>query len=640
MIQNVVIVFFLGLTTLIVSDFIGLLLFRFRKTNLFLELFFGYLLLIATYAIFKSNFNSIGIVVLLWLIGYFILTQKNRECPLLKKKKYLQNLLTISVLWTSIFILKASCFWNSEYNCPNLLFTDYEFYIKIAEGYNLSGNENAMGLRNLLFPYLNFAQPYRASDFWLVSLGLDVTKIDTIYIWELFYSTILIFICSLSLFGILKQKFNLFFSIFFSVLFLFAFSGSWYREIINFLFSYNSGSFDPIGIIAYTKLAVVFSIFFQFYLKYETEEKIEAIYLLVLIPILIQSAIAIFLLILLIILFSVFQEKKWNQNSFKKYLPLTMLFTVLVIGVFLFYSFNQQKEQFFMGYTNMNIINNKGVLDLVIQFFKKSVLLFVSYFWLSFLLVFVLLVITKSLTKKYRIDLLVFLLLCYFSTIFVYAKYNKIGDAYQFSTNVFGPFVLSLIIYLFVQTPLNTTLGKFKIVTLLFISIVGVHEIIAGNNVFHSTKRINYFSKEFINETKNRLPHLKFPIGLIYYGSNLQDYSKEDFPLNDATFLKLFGRNYDVFNIEADSLKIDTTDETIQKKNASINRNALNIWKHNSKQTNKTKLTRNDFYDAYPFSFCLSKKPLDSIPDFIKADVISVIRDKTSKVYFYTLDRK
>lgn len=639
MISSVIIIYFLGLFFLFASSFIGLFLFRFKKTNLFFELFFGFLLIISTYAIIKSKFNSVGLFVLLWLVGYFVLTNKNNSNSLIRMKEIVQKILIISVLWTTIFILKASFFWNSEYNCPNLLFTDYEFYIKIAEGYNLSGNENAMGLRNFLFPYLNFAQPYRASDFWIVSIGLDSTKIDTIFIWELFYSTILIFICSLSLFVVLKRKFSLFLSLFFSVLFLFAFSGSWYRDIINFLFSYNSGSYDPIGIIAYTKLAIVFSIFFQFIIKYENGEKMESIYLLILIPILIQSAIAIFLFIPLIILFCFFKEENLNKDTLKKYLPLILLFAAIVIGIVFFYYLNQKKEQLFMGYTNMNIVNNHGIFDFVIQFVKKSVLLFVSYFWLSIFLALVLLFLTKSLKKQLRIDLGVFLLLCYFSTIFVYAKYNKIGDAYQFSTNVFGPFVLSIIIYLLIETPIKNTLGKINVLVLVLISIVGANGIIAGNNVFHSTNRLNYYSKEFINETKQILPTLKFPIGLIFYGKNLQNYSKEDFPLHDATFLKLFGRNYDVFNIEADSLKIDLINESIQKKNASINRNALNIWKKNTKRKDKNKLKREDFYKAYPFSFCISKKPKDSLPVFIKADVISIIRDQSSKIYFYTLDR-
>jgi hypothetical protein len=130
-------------------------------------------------------------------------------------------------------------------------------------------------------------------------------------------------------------------------------------------------------------------------------------------------------------------------------------------------------------------------------------------------------------------------------------------------------------------------------------------------------------------------------LGIIYYGEDLQNNSKEDFPLFNATFLKLTGRNYDVFNIEADSLKINNSDQSLQKINASIKRNALNIWLYNSNRFLKTKkrLNRRDFYEAYPFSFCISKKTKDSLPDFIQSDIVNTIKDANSKIYFYTLDR-
>lgn len=641
MITDIATLYFLGFITLLFSYFLGLSLFRFRNGNLFLSFFLGYLLIIATYAIFKARFNSVGIFVVLWILGYLFVIGKQKESLLIPKKEYIQHVLVISSLWTLIFGLKASFFWNSAYHCPNLLFIDNEFYMKIAEGYNLTGHENALGLKNTMFPFLNFAQPYRTNDFWLVSLGLDLTNIDTIYIWELFYSTMLLFICSLSLFVVLRPKFNLFCSLFLSVFLLFAFCGQWYRELINLLYSPNAGSYDPIGIIAYTKLAIVFSILFQFFLKYEKGKQIEAIYLLILIPILVQSTIAFFVLIPLIILFYLIQDKKLKMTNLKKYRVLIVVFTFLVGGIFLFYFLNQQKEQLYIGYSNLEISNNENFFGLIVQFFKKSALMFVSYFWLSFLVATFLLFSTKSLSKGLQQELFVLMLLCFFASSLVYAKYNRIGDAYQFSTNVFGPFVLSLIIYLFIQVSIDNLVGKFKISVLILISGVGFTQIVGGSNVFHSTSRINYYSKEFIVKAKAILHQLDYPYGLIYYGEDLQNHPKEDYPMYDAAFLKLFGRNHTVFNIEADSLKMDFLDPSNQKRNVFIRGNVLNIWQFNNKQLlkNKKKSFRKDFYDAYPFSFCISKKSKKDLPDFIQTDIVATIKDVNSKIYFYTLDR-
>lgn len=642
MISDIVILYFLGLVFMIISDAVGLSLFKFRSTSVFFSVFFGYLTIIASYAIVKSNWNSVAILLFIWITAYFFLIHKREDIPFIRKQDFIQRFVVIIFLWSIIFILKASYFWSSEYNCPNLLFVDYEFYMKIAEGYNLTGNENVMGLRNILFTYLNYAQPYRSNDIWLASFGLDITNYDTIYIWELFYTPILLFISSLSIYEIVRKNFNIYWSLLLSVLLLFAFAGQWYRDVINLLYSHNGGAYDPIGIIAYTKLAIVFSIVFQFFLKYEMGKRIEAIYLLILIPILVQSAIAFFVLIPLIILFCIIQDGKLKAENFKKYLPLVLIFTILVGGIFIFYFLNQQREQLYMGNTNSNISNNENVVSLIVQFFKKSTLMFISYFWLSFLLASFLLFNTKTLSKVLRQELFVLMLLCYFSTTLVYAIYNKVGNAYQFSTNVFGPFVLALIIYLFIQTPINTLLGKLKMAVLLLISTLGMTQIMGGSNVFHSTTRINYYDKEFIAKIKIVLPKLNYPLGIIYYGENLQNYYGEDFPLYDATFLKLFGRNYDVFNIEADSLKLYNANESLQKLNASISRNALNIWIRNSKQMPKfgEYSNREVFYKSYPFSFCISKKPKDSLPDFIKSDVEKVFNDKKAKVYFYILDRK
>jgi hypothetical protein len=642
MVSDIVQLYFLGLVFIIISDVVGLGLFRFRLRSVFFSVFLGYLVIIASYAIVKSNWNSVAILVLVWIIAYFFIIHKKEETLIIRKQEFFSRFVVIVFLWSIIFILKASCFWNSDYNSPNLLFIDYEFYMKIAEGYNLTGNENAMGLRNILFPYLNFAQPYRSNDFWLVSLGLDTTKYNTIYIWELFYSPILLFISSLSIYEIARSKFNRNWSLLLSVLLLFAFSGNWYRDVINLLYSHNSGSYDPIGIIAYTKLAIVFSIIFHFFLKYEKGKKIEAVYLLILIPILVQSAIAFFVFIPLIILFSLIQDKKLQAINFKKYLPLIVVFIFLAGGIYLFYSLNQQKEQLYIGYSNSNILNNEKFIDLIIQFFKKSTLMFISYFWLSFLVASFLLFITKSLSKVLRQDLFVLMIFCYFTSTLVYAIYNKVGNAYQFLNNVFGPFVLALILYLFLQTPISSVKGKIKIFLIVLISLLGMKQILGGNNVFHSTTRINYYDQEFIAQIKPILARLDYPFGIIYYGENLQNCYIEDFPQYDATFLKLFGRNYDVFNIEADSLKIDSNDESLQKLNVSISRNALNIWIRNSKRLPKSEniSNREAFYNSYPFSFCISKKPKDSLPDFIKSDVTFVIQDATSKVYFYALERK
>jgi hypothetical protein len=185
-------------------------------------------------------------------------------------------------------------------------------------------------------------------------------------------------------------------------------------------------------------------------------------------------------------------------------------------------------------------------------------------------------------------------------------------------------------------------LGKVKLALLILVSILGAKEMIGGNNFFHSTNRITYYDKAFIDRMKTVLPQLRYPLGIIYHGGDLQKFAKEDYPQWDTAFLKLFGRNYDVFNIEADSLKMDYLDKFNQKFNVSIQKNALNMWHYNSKRLvkNKEKETRKEFYATYPFSFCISKKVKEELPDYIQSDIVSIIKDNRSQIYFYTLKRR
>jgi hypothetical protein len=642
MISNILTLYFLGFLLLVFFDFLGLCFFRFKNINNFLGLFIGYLTFMSVYAITKSGGNSIGVLVVVWIIGYFFAIKKEEALVTIKKQSYLQRVMIIGVLWSFIFLLKVSCFWNIEYNCPNLLFVDYEFYMKVAEGYSLSGYENVFGLKNVLLPFLNFAQPYRSNDLWLTSLGLDITNIDTIYIWELFYSTVVLFMCSLSLFVILKKRINLFYSLLLSVIILFAFAGYWYRDIINLFYAPNPGAYDPIGIVAYTKLAITFSIIFYFFYKYESNQKIEGLYFLILIPLLQQPSIALFLLIFLLVVYFSFSNKRLIKKQFKFFLPIIGVFGFLTFGFLIFYLLNQQIEEFHVGYSNLSIDNNFSTIKFITEFLKKAVLMFLSYYWLSFLIAIFLLFFSKYLGKSIRIELLIILFLCYISCISVYAKFVEIGDSYQFLTNTFGPFVIALIIYLLVQAPINLKSSRVKLALLILISLIGMKQTIGGNNVFHSTSRIHYYDKEFISEVKTVLPQLDYPLGIIYYGDDLQNHPKESFPLYDATFLKLFGRYYDVFNIEADKLKLDSLNQAKQKINYSIKKNALNLWlyKSNYLLSGEEEVSNTDFYDSFPFSFCISRISKDNLPEYIKKDVISVIRDEKSKIYFYRLRRE
>ena len=638
--SSMLIVFFLGLGLLIISDLMGFLLFKSSRKNVFFSVFLGLLVILSFYAIIKSRFNSVGLLVILWLIGYEFFIKKEQPLIPFNFKKTIYRQLTISCVWILIFALKSSCFWNESYDAPNLMFVDYQYYMKIAEGYNLTGNENAMGIKNQLMPFLDFAQPYRSGDLWIVSLGLDLTRLDTIYIWELFYSPLLLTVCALSIVALFEKAYNIITIVCFSILLLFAFAGHWYRDIINILHkTTNIGSYDPIGIIAYTKLAFVFAVFFQFFNLYLQEKKQQAIYLIILIPLLVQSAIGAFLFAAFLLLFGIIKENKNVYQNARKCATALIFFSILLIGFFIFYKVNQGSETSLLGSSNLNIINNRNITSLIITFCKKFVLLFLTYYWLSFIILGVLLFSLKRFHKKVKIELLVLTIAAYVVSILVYAQFVKVGDAYQFSTNFFGPFIISFIIFLVIKLPFNTRLGKVSVLFIVVMSFLGMKNIIGGNNVFHSTNRIEKYNPVFIKDIKEALEHLNYPFGILYYGEDYNKYPREDFPQEQTSFLKLFGRNFDAFNIQADSLQI-RDNFLLQKENLYIKKNALNIWLYNRNKNLKAKdkLNRQDFFNEYPFSFCISKKEITLLPAFIKKDVVKFIKDDKTGIFFYVLD--
>ena len=66
----------------------------------------------------------------------------------------------------------------------------------------------------------------------------------------------------------------------------------------------------------------------------------------------------------------------------------------------------------------------------------------------------------------------------------------------------------------------------------------------------------------------------------------------------------------------------------------------MNIWLYNRNKNLKAKdkLNRQDFFNEYPFSFCISKKEITLLPAFIKKDVVKFIKDDKTGIFFYVLD--
>ena len=296
------------------------------------------------------------------------------------------------------------------------------------------------------------------------------------------------------------------------------------------------------------------------------------------------------------------------------------------------YKVSENIESGYFFYLNNDVINFLNVADLFVIFIKKAVLFFVSYNWLFIFLFLALLIFNKNLKKKYLQILIVGAF--YFISIGVFAFFNNVGDAYQLHINVFAPLMLSLILYLLLYLKMAKT--SWRILPILFVALVfpSLVQVIGGSNAFHSTKRLQRYSKNFLTEAKDELSDLNYPYGLYYYGPEEAVPPKEHFPLTNAAFLKLFGRNYDVFSLGGLSLLEQEFTFEQQKYCAFIAKHSMNIL-FNEIETQDLSVYQRDFTGMYPFEFCLSMQPYNKLPGWLKEKIDYSICDDKSQINYY-----
>lgn len=623
-----------GLVFLIVSLAIGRLLLN-RKGLLDSEhLIIGYSLIIAIYAIIKTEGLTIAWLILLWIGIYKYWSQKEDIDSNPEPDKISNNLFVIWILWSAVFVLKVLYFWNFEYYSPNLHFKDYPFYMKLAEGFNLYGSENGMGHLNLFLSDNKFLQPYRSNDLWLTSFGLDFTKFDTVFIWELFYGPVLLTLVAYTLFKTLELSPFKARSHIIVVLALFLFAGGWYRSLINLIGpSSLSGSLDPIGIVSYPKLCLVFVICFVFYHRLSKGLTKSALFWLVLTPVFVQSALAIFPITLLLSLIYFINKREKIISMPKK---LSQFFFILLLMTFSFvitYLFSSSIEKNRFEFMVSDIVNFIDLADLMIGFIKKMILFFISYYWLSLILVGSLLLFLKRSNLKWKFA--AYILISFLVSMATFSFFKNVGDAYQFSTNVLMPFLISLIIFLFLSSDKFVQYYSLRQILFSVLAVYSFYQVFGQSNAFHSTQKIKRYSPLFIKEMKYELSQLDHEYGVYYNNPNEDVPYKEHFPLAEAAFLKLFGRNYDVFNLNGWRLKEEQFSFEQQKYCVFTARHSINLINENLDKFSFETDVLSIYRKFYPFSYCLSKTPLDQLPLWLSNEISYSVCDERSEVYYY-----
>jgi len=622
-----------GLAFLTLIFFVGKRTFKGHKVIQSEYLLLGYIIVIAIYAIVKTEGATVAWFLLLWLIIYRYWTKN--EIPNKDSISTYRQLVVISSLWTIIFLLKAIHFWNNEYAAPNLHFEDYPYYMKLVEGFNLYGFENGMGHLNLFINDTKFLQPYRSNDLWLNSIGLDITKYDTIYIWELFYSPVLLTLVGTSIFFIIDKKVSVISRICISTMALFVFSGQWFRGLINVFLPEKLHLQVDFGILAYPKLFLVYAFLFIIISMYFKNRYINALLWCSILPIFVQTTLALVpfsLMIMTIIKIRMIRDR--NQYFDRITLYFINLTMILLAFIFTYY-WNSYLEFKTLGFIAHDIINFNSFSELFFNFIKSILYFTGSYYIIPIIIMgyFYFEVNNISHTIKNRLSLLLLILL--FTTVGVYSFYKHVGDSIQFTTNIMIPTLIVLIIYFFLNHIEKIFVQNKKIIFFTGMFIVSFYQVYGKSNPFHSTQKIKRYSPLFIKEMKYELSQLDHEYGVYYYNPEEDVPYKEHFPLAEAAFLKLFGRNYDVFNISGWRLKEEQFSFEQQKYCVFTARQSINLLDENLEMFSFETDVLSIYRKYYPFSYCLSKTPLDQLPLWLSNEISYSVCDERSEVYYY-----
>jgi hypothetical protein len=280
-----------------------------------------------------------------------------------------------------------------------------------------------------------------------------------------------------------------------------------------------------------------------------------------------------------------------------------------------------------------DILNFHDLADLMIVFIKKMILFFISYYWLSLILAGSLLFCLKQSNLKWKFA--TYILISFLVSMATFSFFKNVGDAYQFSTNVLMPFLVSLIIFLSLSSDKIVKYYTLRQIIFSVLAVYSLYEVFGQSNAFHSTQKIKRYSPLFIKEMKYELSQLDHEYGVYYYNPDEDVPYKEHFPLAEAAFLKLFGRNYDVFNISGWRLKEEQFSFEQQKYCVFTARQSINLLDENLEMFSFETDVLSIYRKYYPFSYCLSKTPLDQLPLWLSNEISYSVCDERSEVYYY-----
>ncbi|AMS26245.1 hypothetical protein AEM51_03645 [Bacteroidetes bacterium UKL13-3] len=551
--------------------------------------------------------------------------------PSLSKKNSLPQLVPLLILFTLVYITKSFFIYNELYQHNNIPASDHTTYMKIAEYFVLTGNENTMTSKNILFD-LHFNSPYRFNETWLSALFLKLTSFDTVVVfenivWIINYSLVVITVYELLLkhlhTKLIIKIFSAFAFIFFTIYQTNDYSGLTYY--------YSLSGFPKLSINY-----VFITLLFYHYQNREYEVAYTSFLFLF-----IFSPISLFVPLILALLIATDKQGDYIKRLLK-YMGCLLL-------IILYYAYEQKIMSGQLGEDTFS-----KPIDLLVyihNFFHKDLLLsFLPYVLILLALAILLNKMGSTWAKDQTRPMNVFMSVSCVGAYLTYCILNfVIHDGFQFCTNflnVYFNIAVFALAHLLIQEISNYRLRSIYIKLLIGFLSFGIYHNYEQEKMYTSRNSLSGHSKYFISEVSSILMNeIKQPIGVYLpidsIGGRSEIYENKE----HLWFLSTIGRNMDVVNLSANRWAIDDF-KTVEKKHGyyvniyrkNYSQMAINIFKKRCFPVNQNEeLLYKNFLDTYKIEYALSRISYSKLPGVMRNRISKIVHDPISKLYFYKL---
>lgn len=620
--------FFYSLIYLVISLVIGCYL---TSNKSYIHgLLIGHILITSITAIVITGFDTVALFNVP-LVVYYIKLIREQITPSLSKKQSLQQLVPLITLFALVYITKSYFIYNELYQHNNIPASDHTTYMKIAEYFVLTGNENTMTSKNVLFD-LHFNSPYRFNETWLSALFLKLTSFDTVVVfenivWIINYSLVIITVYELLLkhlhTKLIIKIFSAFAFIFFTIYLTNDYSGLTYY--------YSLSGFPKLSINY-----VFITLLFYHYQSREYEVAYTSFLFLF-----IFSPISLFVPLILALLIVTDQEGDYIKRL-SKYMGY-------IIVIILYYAYEQKIMSGQIGQDTFGKPVN--LLIYIHNFFHKDLLLsFFPYVIILLTLIILLNKIGSTWVKDQTRPMIIFMSVSCVGAYVTYCMFNFVlHDGFQFCTNylsVYFNIAVFALVHLLIQEISNYRLRSICITLLIGFLSFGIYHNYEHEKMYTSRNSLTGHNKYFISTVSSILMNeIKQPIGVYLpidsIGGRSEIYENKE----HLWFLSTIGRNMDVVNLSANRWAIDDF-KIVEKKHGyyvniyrkNYSQMAINIFKkrHFSANQNEEPLYK-DFLDTYKIEYALSRISYSKLPIVIRNRILKIVHDPISKLYFYKL---